>query len=93
MLQDRPGRLGSNRGENLVRFLKFLVPFAASGFLAACMAPMQASAPPPMMVMQPQAAAAAAPPPTEQPKGRLSPFIWVPGLVIVIIVILLVFTR
>ena len=69
MLQDQPGRLGSNRIENLGRLPKLLALLPALGFLAACMAPMQMSAPGPMMLMQPQAAAPVAPPPLQPTPG------------------------
>jgi carbon monoxide dehydrogenase subunit G len=82
-------------------FASMLSAPAADEAATAVAAPSQASAAADAATFIPPAAApavtspiaAAARPPTEQPKGRLSPFIWVPGLVIVIIVILLVFTR
>jgi Tfp pilus assembly protein PilF len=61
MLHDRAGRSGLNRIENLGRLTKLFVLWTAAGVLAACMAPMQMSAPPPMPMMPPQAAAPAAP--------------------------------
>lgn len=75
-------------------FASMLNAPAADETATAVAAPSQApTAADAAIFVPPAAAPAAAPPPTEQPRGRLSPFIWVPGLVIVIVVILLAFTH
>jgi carbon monoxide dehydrogenase subunit G len=64
------------------------VPFPAP---AAADAP--SSTPPAAATVTATVATPTPPPAPEQRKGRLSPLIWVPGLVIVVIVILLAFTH